>query len=99
MSNDKMQVFWTQTAKMDLKEIYMQLKQNYSKETALKIRQELYESPSNIVFNEQFQIDEYRIDCRRIVVRNYKILYRIVENSIFIVSIFNTFQNPLKSLK
>ena len=92
-------VFWSDNAKLDLKEVYFEFKSKYSKETALKIRNELFDNANNIIFAEQFQLDEYRIDCHRIVVRNFKILYQIKENSIFIVRIFNTFQNPLKSLK
>lgn len=99
MSNAKPLVFWTQNAKEDLKEIYFSLKKGVDKETALKIRDELFKCTDHIVFAEQFQLDEYRFDCRRIIVRNYKILYQIKENSIFVVRVFNTFQNPLKSLK
>ena len=96
---NKPTVFWSENAKLDLKEIYFELKSKYSKETALKVRDELFNSSSNIIFAEQFQFDEYRMDCRRIVIRNFKILYQIKDESVFIVRIFNTFQNPLKSLK
>jgi len=99
MSNSKFEIFWTVNAKEDLKEIYISLKSKISKETALKIRGELFNSTDNIVFGEQFQLDEYRFDCRRIIIRNYKILYQIRDDKIFVVRIFNTFQNPIKSLK
>jgi addiction module RelE/StbE family toxin len=99
MSNIKIEVFWTASAKEDLKEIYISLKKKISKETAIKIREELFNSPNKIVFAEQFQLDEYRLDCRRIIVRNFKILYQIKENSIFIIRVFNSLQNPIKSLK
>lgn len=81
MSKER-EIFWTKNAKEDLKEIYKYLKQHYSNETALKIRLEIFKSVDQIVFPEQFQVDEYRLDCRRIVVRNYKVLYQIVGNSI-----------------
>ena len=99
MINIKIEVFWTANAKEDLREIYISLKNNASKETARKIRDQLFNSPNEIVFVEQFQLDEYRIDCRRIIVRNFKILYQIKENSIFIIRVFNSLQNPIKSLK
>ncbi|MCD9574898.1 type II toxin-antitoxin system RelE/ParE family toxin [Flavobacterium soyae] len=95
----KLEVFWSESAKLDLKDIYLYLKERYSKETALNIRKELYDCTDAIVFPKQFQLDEYRLDCRRIVVGNYKVLYQIGGSSISIVRIFNTFQNPLKSLK
>jgi addiction module RelE/StbE family toxin len=99
MSNAKFEIFWTSNAKEDLKDIYISLKNKISKETALKIRDELFNCTDGIVFAEQFQLDEYRLDCRRIIVRNYKILYQIQEDKIVVVRIFNTFQNPMKSLK
>ena len=95
----KLEVFWSESAKLDLKDIYLYLKESYSKETALKIREELYHSTDKITFPKKFQIDDYRMDCRRIVIRNYKVLYQIKEDSIFVVRIFNAYQNPLKSLK
>ena len=63
-----------------------------------KIIDEIYQAPNSITFVEQFQIDEYRKDCRRIIVRNYKILYYIKDSEIFVIRVFNTLQNPSKSL-
>jgi plasmid stabilization system protein ParE len=99
MSNTKFEIFWTSNAKEDLKEIYISLKNRISKETALKIRNELFNCTNEIVFAEQFQLDEYRLDCLRIVIRNFKVLYQIRENSIFVIRVFNSFQKPVKSLK
>jgi plasmid stabilization system protein ParE len=99
MNNTKFEIFWTENAKEDLKEIYISLKIKISKETALKIRDELFNCTDEIVFAEQFQLDEYRIDCRRMIVRNFKILYQIQGNAIYIIRIFNSFQDPIKSLK
>ena len=99
MSNNKFVIFWTENAKEDLKDIYISLKKVISKDKAAKIRDELFNCTDSIVFAEQFQLDEYRFDCRRIIIRNYKILYQIKANSIFVIRVFNSFQNPLKSLK
>ena len=81
-------IFWSLTAIDDLKTIL-------SKKTLLEITN----SPKTIVFPEQFQIDEYRLDCRRIIIKNYKILYQHQDNAIYIVRVFNTFQNPINSLR
>ncbi|PAM95899.1 hypothetical protein B4N84_04950 [Flavobacterium sp. IR1] len=96
MSNIKPIVFWTQNAKEDLKQIYNSLKKVTSKEKAIIIRDELLNCTDRIVFPEQFQFDEYRFDCRRIVIRNYKVLYQINENSIFVIKVFNSLQSPTK---
>jgi plasmid stabilization system protein ParE len=99
MSNPKYPIFWTTNAKLDLKEIYFSLEQKISPHVAASITNEIFESIKAITFPDQFQIDEYRIDCKRIIIRNYKVLYQFHHNTIYIVRIFNTFQNPIKSLR
>ena len=99
MSNSIYAIFWTTNAKLDLKDIYLSLKQNISPLVATKITNEIFGSLNSIIFPDQFQIDEYRIDCRRIIIRNYKILYQFHNNAIYVVRIFNTFQDPIKSLR
>ncbi|MES2238766.1 MAG: type II toxin-antitoxin system RelE/ParE family toxin [Bacteroidota bacterium] len=59
----------------------------------------IYKAPEQIIFPEQFQIDEYRKDCRRIIEGNYKILYQFKNNQIIIIKIFNSLHDPIKSLK
>jgi len=81
-------LFWTLSAIEDLKSI-----------ASKKIVLEITNSPKTIVFPEQYQIDEYRSDCRRIIIRNYKILYQHQGNSIYIVRVFNTLQNPSNILR
>lgn len=99
MTNPIYAVFWTINAKLDLKDIYLSLEKNISLRVAIKITEEIFGSLNSITFPEQFQIDEYRIDCRRLIIRNYKILYQLHHNTIYVVRIFNTFQDPIKSLK
>lgn len=91
-------VIWTSKSFEDISKIHYYLSHKISLETANKIIDEIYQAPNTITFVEQFQMDEYRKDCRRIIVRNYKILYYIKDSEIFIIRIFNTFQNPIKSL-
>jgi plasmid stabilization system protein ParE len=99
MSDPNYAIFWTTYAKLDLKDIYVSLEQNISLAVATKITDEIFESLHSIIFPDQFQIDDYRIDCRRIIIRNYKILYQFHNNTIYVVRIFNTFQDPIKNLK
>lgn len=94
----KFSVFWTSKSFEDISNIHDYLSNKISLETANKIIDEIYQSPNSITFVEQFQIDEYRKDCRRIIVRNYKILYYIKDSEIFVIRVFNTLQNPSKSL-
>ena len=91
-------VFWTSKSFEDISNIHHYLSIKISLETANKIIDEIYQAPNSITFVEQFQIDEYRKDCRRIIVRNYKILYYINDSEIFVIRVFNTLQDPSKSL-
>ena len=91
-------VIWTSKSFEDISNIHNYLSNKISPETANKIIDEIYQAPNSITFVEQFQIDEYRKDCRRIIVRNYKILYHIKDSEIFIIRVFNTLQDPTKSL-
>ena len=91
-------VIWTSKSFEDISNIHNYLSNKISIETANKIIDEIYQAPNSITFVEQFQIDEYRKDCRRIIVRNYKILYHIKDSEIFVIRVFNTLQDPTKSL-
>jgi addiction module RelE/StbE family toxin len=91
-------IIWTSISFEDISNIHNYLSNKISIETANKIIDEIYQAPNSITFVEQFQIDEYRKDCRRIIVRNYKILYHIKDSEIFIIRVFNTLQDPIKSL-
>ena len=91
-------VIWTSKSFEDISNIHNYLSNKISIETANKIIDEIYQAPNSITFVEQFQIDKYRKDCRRIIVRNYKILYHIKDSEIFIIRVFNTLQDTTKSL-
>lgn len=87
----KYKIKWSISALKDLKKLNAII--SHSKLDAI------VNSPEKIVFPEQFQRDEYRKDCRRILVGNYKILYQFENNQIRIIKIFNSLHNPIKSLK
>lgn len=87
----KFKIIWSLESKSDLNKI----KNNVSKSKLKNI----VIAPKQIVFPEQFQIDEYRKDCRRIIEGNYKILYQFENNEIRIIKVFNSLHDPIKSLK
>ena len=64
------EIIWTSKSHEDIISIFEYLSNTISLEIASKIIDEIYESPKLITYPEQFQIDEYRKDCRRIIVRN-----------------------------
>ena len=62
---------------------------------AINVRSAILDSPKTIFYSEQYQIDDINPKYRRIVVRdNYKVLYRVENETIFIVGIVSTFQSP-----
>lgn len=87
---NKFKIIWSSESKKDLRKI----KNNVSKS---KLKNILI-APKQIIFGEQFQVDEYRKDCRRIIEGNYKILYQFKNNEIRIIKIFNSLHDPTKSL-
>jgi hypothetical protein len=83
-------ILWTLSSLADLNKI----KNNISKSLMFK----LINAPKEITFAEQFQFDEYRNDCRRMIVGNFKLLYQHSNNSIFIIRVFNSRHNPQNSI-
>lgn len=92
------EIIWTSKSHEDIVSIYEYLVENSSEETANKIIDEIFWAPSQITYPSQFQYDEYRKDCRRIIIRNYKILYHYSNVVVSVMRVFNTYQNPSKSL-
>lgn len=92
----KLIIRWSDEAIQDLRLVFLDLQKRNSKEIALKIRTELFRAPKSIIFPEQFQVDEYFPRFRRIVVRNYKVLYYENEGTINIAGIFNSYQDTSK---
>ena len=91
-------VVWTFEAENDLDDIY-EFYLQVSDEIALKIISEIILETDKIVFLEEFQVDEINSKYRRIIVRHFKILYRVVSNEIVIFAVFDSRQNPEKLIK
>ncbi|HLV23429.1 MAG TPA: type II toxin-antitoxin system RelE/ParE family toxin [Moheibacter sp.] len=89
---------WNDAAKEDLKRIYEFNKNIFSVEFARKINNEIYDAVGNISYLNQWQKDEILGEpYRRIIVRHYKIVYRVKdEQRIYILLIFDARQNPSK---
>ncbi|AXB57447.1 type II toxin-antitoxin system RelE/ParE family toxin [Flavobacterium fluviale] len=90
-------VVWTYTAKNQLQTIF-----NYYKEKSIQgannIKNEILNSTKNIHFIDQYQKDEIESQYRRIIVRDYKILYFVEDEVIYISKIFSTKRNFTKQL-
>jgi plasmid stabilization system protein ParE len=91
MASGKLYVKWSDEAIQDLKIIYYYLLKKNSKKAALSIRNEIFLTSRSIVFPKQFQVDEIHSKYRRMVIRNYKILYSVDGNIIRIASVINSY--------
>lgn len=92
----KLKIQWSFKAQADVKQIYFDLLKRNSKAVSQKIKDEILVAPESIIFPEQYQIDECITECRRIVIRNYKILYLTEGEIITVISVFNTHRHPSK---
>ncbi len=91
----KLKVIWSNPAKTDLKEIYNFYKdKKLSPQTANNIRKDILQASAAIIFSRQNQRDEINPNYRRIIVRNYKLIYKIQKENILILRIFDTRQDP-----
>jgi mRNA-degrading endonuclease RelE of RelBE toxin-antitoxin system len=86
----RFKVEWSKQAMNDLKRI-----NNIVSNSKIDL---IYNSLEKIIFPEQYQFDNFRRDCRRIIEGNYKMLYQFKNNEIRIIRVFNSLQNPIKSL-
>jgi plasmid stabilization system protein ParE len=86
---EKLKIVWTVTAKNQLKAIFDFYKIK-SLSSAKNVKNDILNATRNIVFSKQYQQDEVEPDFRRIIVRHYKVIYRVSENEIQTVRIFNT---------
>ncbi len=93
-------VIWTKFAQQTLYENW-----EFIAKTDLKyanfIADKIIEASLSLKFTKQFQVEESLGEpYRRIIYRNYKIIYVVKENLISIVRVFDTRQDPNKlSLK
>lgn len=89
----KLQIIWSIQAKEALKCIYDFYKEK-SPQGAKNVKSDLLNSPKSILFANQYQIDDINPKYRRIVVRQYKVLYNENKGIIEIVDIVSSRQSP-----
>ncbi|WP_433763432.1 type II toxin-antitoxin system RelE/ParE family toxin [Flavobacterium ginsenosidimutans] len=86
-------VIWANSAKEQLKAIYTFYKQK-SPQGALNVKADILEAVKSLVFAEQYQKDEIEPEYRKIIVRDYKMLYKEIDGTVFIVKIFSMKRFP-----
>ena len=86
-------IIWTDQAKAALKHIYDYYKKK-SVQGAENIKSDLLKSPKTILFAKQYQLDNINIKYHRIIVRDYKVLYKEENGVIQIVDVISSRQSP-----
>jgi plasmid stabilization system protein ParE len=94
-----LKIIWSNTAKDQLKAIFEYYKVK-SLQGAQNEKNDILKATRELHFVEQYQRDEIEPEYRRIIVRDYKLLYKEEkEGTVFIARIFSTKQNPGKQLE
>jgi plasmid stabilization system protein ParE len=91
----KPRIIWSRQALDSVRDIYLFYKEK-SPQSAKKLKQDLLQSPRKVYFSKQYQVDDINSAYRRIVVRNYKILYTVKGHTIHIIDVFDARQAPGK---
>lgn len=96
-----MKIIWTDFAIQNLKDIFDYYAKNANKKVAHKIRKQILASTKQLIQNPESGQTELNLEklnqkYRYLVVGNYKVIYKFVQDEIRIVDIFDTRQNPLK---
>jgi addiction module RelE/StbE family toxin len=92
---ESIKIIWTKQAVQEVKRIYNYYKKK-SLQSAKNVKSDLLQSPKKIHFSKQYQLDDINPNYRRIVVRDYKILYKEKDNVIQIIDVISTLQSPEK---
>ena len=97
-------IIWTLTAKFRLKEIYLYYKHAASLPVAKKLKKEVFTSTSSLKNHPEIgQIEELlknkKFEYRYLIKGNYKIIYRIENDRVYVIDVFDCRQNPTKLSK
>ena len=94
-----LKIIWTNTAKDQLKAIFEYYKVK-SLQGAQNVKNDILKASRELHFVEQYQRDEIEPEYRKIIVRDYKLLYKEEKaGTVFIARIFSTKQNTDKQLE
>ena len=93
MVKRKLKVRWMKSALSAVKDIYDFYKDK-SEQGAKNVKNDIMNSPKSVIYPEQYQVDDFNPEFRRIIVRDYKVLYKEVEGIIVIHDVICTLTDP-----
>lgn len=86
-------IIWSEQARESLKQIHDFYKEK-SIQGARNVKNDLLKAPKTINYSKQYQLDDINPKYRRIVVRDFKVLYFEVKGDIHVIDIIATKQSP-----
>lgn len=92
MVKKRFKIIWSDKAKIAIRDVYDFYKDK-SVSGAKNVINDIIAGPKSITFSQQYQIDEINTDYRRIVVRDYKLLYKEFDNTIIVFDVICTLQS------
>jgi plasmid stabilization system protein ParE len=95
------QIIWTNFAISELKSIYLYYRMVASDKVADKIRKSVFDSTRPLIKDPligaiEENLKDLKQGHRYLVEGNYKIIYKVFQNNIYITDIFDCRQNPQK---
>ena len=92
---ETIKIIWTQQAKSAVKDIY-KFHKNKSLQGAKNVITDILQGPRSIRYTKQYQLDNINPNYRRIIVRDYKLLYKEKGNKVQILDVICTKESPEK---
>jgi toxin ParE1/3/4 len=95
------QIIWTNFAISEIKNIYLYYRMVAGDKVADKLRKSIFNATKPLIQQPYIgaieeNLADLKQDHRYLVNGNYKIIYRIINNDIYITDIFDCWQNPQK---
>ena len=99
-----MKIVFTDTAKKNLKSIYLYYKKEASVKVANSIKNEILHDIEKLkklphIGSEEIYLAHLEKNYKKLVTGNYKVIYRIIDTTIIIDTLFDTRQEPRELLK
>ena len=98
VAKKKLKVNWTTKAAQSLENHYQRIKEE-SPQSAVKVRKEIFKATNELSTHpRKYQVDEYypkeSEEIRRFFKWSYRIIYEVQENTIDILDVIHTSQEP-----
>lgn len=93
------EIVWSPQAENDIDDI-LEYYQKASPEKANQHIIDIIDHAEEMVFSEQWQVDEYDPSCRRAIIKKkFRVLYRVIDKIVLVTRVYPTQKDPEGILK